>query len=45
MKPLIFFKDITITPKVGLRKFKGEKYMSKTKGISKKERYIKGILE
>lgn len=41
MKPLIFFKDITITPKVGLRKFKGEKYMSKTKGISKKKDILK----
>lgn len=36
-----FFKDITITPKVGLRKFKGEKYMSKTKGISKKKNVLK----
>lgn len=36
-----FFKDITITPKVGLRKFKGEKYMSKTKGISKKKDILK----
>ena len=36
-----FLKDITITPKVGLRKFKGEKYMSKTKGISKKKDVLK----